>query len=116
MTLADPDVLRAVAAAGFYLLIVTLVGLGLGAIIRHTAGAVAAVGLIFIQALLVNLIFPDPGSQAGNYVLLWAGQSISSMRTHVIGYPSVGESFVVYLAYAAAALAAAGFLMTRRDA
>ncbi len=116
VTLADPDVLRAVAGAGFYLLIVTLVGLGLGAIIRHTAGAVAAVGLIFIQALLVNLVFPDPASRAGNYVLLWAGQSISSIRAHVIGYPSVGQSFVVCMAYAAVMLAAAGFLMTRRDA
>lgn len=57
--------------------VVTLVGLGFGAIIRHTAGAIAAVGLIFIQALLVNLVFPDPDSAAGHYVLLWAGQAIS---------------------------------------
>jgi ABC-2 type transport system permease protein len=116
VTLADPGVLRAVAGAGFYLFIVTLVGLGLGAIIKHTAGAIAAVGLIFIQALLVNLVFPNQGSTAGKYVLLWAGQAISSTRAHVIDYPSVAESFVVCLAYAAAALAAAGFLMTRRDA
>jgi ABC-2 type transport system permease protein len=116
ITLADPGVLRAVAGAGFYLFIVTLVGLGLGAMIRHTAGAIAAVGLIFIQALLVNLVFPDPGSTEGHYVLLWAGQAISSVRAHVTGYPSVGQSFAVCIAYAAAALAAAGFLMTRRDA
>ena len=82
VTLADPGVLRAVSGAGFYLFIVTLVGLGLGAIIRHTAGAIAAVGLIFIQALLVNLVFPDPGSTEGHYVLLWAGQrSAQSGRT-----------------------------------
>jgi hypothetical protein len=116
VTLADPGVLRAVAGAGFYLCIVTLVGFGLGAIIRHTAGAVAAVGLIFIQALLVNLVFPDPNSKAGHYVLLWAGQAISSIRAHVIGYPSVAESFAVCIVYAAAALALAGFLVTRRDA
>jgi ABC-2 type transport system permease protein len=116
VTLAGPDVLRAVAGAGFYLLIVSLVGLGLGAIIRHTAGAIAAVGLIFIQALIVNTVFPDPDSKAGHYVLLWAGQSISSIRAHVTGYPSVSQSFIVCIAYAAALLAAASFLITRRDA
>jgi hypothetical protein len=116
VTLADPGVLRAVAGAGFYLLIVSLVGLGLGAIIRHTAGAIAAVGLIFIQALIVNAIFPDPKSTVGHYVLLWAGQSISSIRAHVTNYPSVSQSFAVCIAYAAALLAAASFLITRRDA
>ncbi len=115
-TLTDTGVLRAVAGAGFYLFIVTLVGLGLGAIIRHTAGAIAAVGLIFIQALIVNAIFPDPDSAAGHYVLLWAGQSISSIRAHVTNYPSLGQSFAVCVAYAAVLLATASLLITRRDA
>jgi ABC-2 type transport system permease protein len=115
-TLAASGVPRAVAGAGFYLFIVTLVGLGLGAIIRHTAGAIAAVGLIFVQALVVNLVFPDPNSAAGHYVLLWAGQSISSIRAHVTNYPSVLSAFAVCIAYAAALLAAASFLITRRDA
>lgn len=116
VTLADPGVLRAVAGAGFYLLIVTLVGLGLGTIIRHTAGAIAAVGLIFIQALIVNAVLPDPNSKAGHFVLLWAGQSISSIRAHVTNYPSVSQSFTVCIAYAAALLAVASFTITRRDA
>ena len=117
VTLADPGRCCVPSPApGFYLLIVTLVGLGLGAIIRHTAGAIAAVGLIFIQALLVNAVFPDPNSTAGHYVLLWAGQSISSTRAHVTNYPSVGQSLAVCITYAAALLAAASFLITRRDA
>jgi ABC-2 type transport system permease protein len=116
VTLADPGVLRAVTGAGFYLFTVTLVGLGLGAIIRHTAGAVAAVGLIFIQALIVNAVFPDPASKAGHYVLLWAGQSISSLRAHVTNYPSVPWSFAVCIGYAGVLLAAASLLITRRDA
>jgi len=116
VSLAAPGVVRAVAGAGFYLFIVALVGLGLGTIIRHTAGAVAAVGLIFIQALIVNLVFPDPTSKAGHYVLLWAGQAISSVRAHIYGYPAVGQAFLVCIAYAAAPLAIAAFLIRRRDA
>jgi ABC-2 type transport system permease protein len=116
LSLADPGVFRAVTGAGFYLFIVTLVGLGLGVIIRHTAGAVAAVGLIFIEALVVNAVFPDPTSTVGHYVLLWAGQALGSTRAHVLGYPSVGMAFLVCVAYATLTLAAAGFLIGRRDA
>ncbi|WP_194891772.1 ABC transporter permease subunit [Catenulispora pinisilvae] len=47
--LAEPNVLRAVSMAGFYLAVVTMVGFGLGAIIRHTAGAMAAMfALVFL--------------------------------------------------------------------
>ncbi len=47
--LTDPHVLRAVTCAGVYLAVVTMVGFGLGAVIRHTAGAITAmVGLVFL--------------------------------------------------------------------
>jgi hypothetical protein len=47
--LGQPDVLRAVSCAGLYMAVVTMVGFGLGAIIRHTAGAMAAmVALVFL--------------------------------------------------------------------
>ena len=49
VTLFDPHVVRAVLMAGLYLLVVTLVGLGLGAIIRHTGGALTVmVGVVFL--------------------------------------------------------------------
>jgi ABC-2 type transport system permease protein len=49
VTLGDPHVLRAVLMAGVYLVVVTLVGLGLGACIRHTAGALTfMVALVFL--------------------------------------------------------------------
>lgn len=43
VSLGQPGVLRAVSCAGLYLFVVTMVGYGLGAVIRHTAGAIAAV-------------------------------------------------------------------------
>jgi hypothetical protein len=47
--LGEARVLRAVSCAGLYLAAVTMVGFGLGAVIRHTAGAVTAmVGLVFL--------------------------------------------------------------------
>jgi hypothetical protein len=47
--LGQHGVLRAVVFAGLYMAVVTLVGFGLGATIRHTAGALAAtVALVFL--------------------------------------------------------------------
>jgi ABC-2 type transport system permease protein len=42
VSLADPGVFRAVFCAGLYLFAVTMVGYGLGAVLRHTAGAIAS--------------------------------------------------------------------------
>jgi len=49
VAIADPHVPRAVMCAGLYMAVITMVGFGLGAIIRHTAGALTAmVGLVFL--------------------------------------------------------------------
>jgi ABC-2 type transport system permease protein len=47
--LGQHDVLRAVTFAGLYMTVVTMIGFGLGAVIRHTAGAMAAmVAIVFL--------------------------------------------------------------------
>jgi ABC-2 type transport system permease protein len=47
--LGQHDVLRAVSFAGLYMTVVTMVGFGLGAVIRHTAGAMTAmVAIVFL--------------------------------------------------------------------
>ena len=47
--LGQPGVLRAVLRAGAYPALIALIGLGLGALIRHTAGAICAlVGVLFV--------------------------------------------------------------------
>lgn len=49
VALSSPHALRAVAGAGLYLLAVTLVGFGIGTVIRHTGGALSLMfGLVFL--------------------------------------------------------------------
>ena len=49
VALSDPHVLRAVLGAALYMVVVTLVGFGLGAVIRHTAGALTVMfALVFL--------------------------------------------------------------------
>ena len=116
VTLADPRVLRGVLAAGLYLAVVTLVGLGLGAIIRHTAGATAALfGLVFLIPQVIHAMPAPWDTRIGKSMLDNAGQQITALHG-APGYFSPGASLLVCLAYAAVALGAAAFLITRRDA
>ena len=55
--IGDPGVLRAVTGAGLYLAVLGLLALGIGALIRHSAGAIAAVfGLILVLPGLVGAL------------------------------------------------------------
>ena len=58
-TLGQPGVLRAVALGGAGYCLIGLLGLGLGAIIRHTPGAIAVlVGGVYVLAQLVAAFAP----------------------------------------------------------
>ncbi|MGC0419466.1 ABC transporter permease [Embleya sp. AB8] len=114
--LGDHNVLRAVTGAGFSLVCVTLFGLGLGAIIRHTAGAIA---------VLFGLAYLLPGITHGlirwsytpsKWTLSRAGESLSTTLPQGAENPSPGMGVVVQLTYVVVTLAIASFLITRRDA
>jgi ABC-2 type transport system permease protein len=117
VTLGDPHVLRAVSGAGFYLAVLSLVGLGLGAIIRHTAGAIATLfGLTLILPQLIRAL-PSPwNDDIGKWTLNNAVQSIVTTAHPDPTLPSVPMALLVCVTYVAVALGAAGFLITRRDA
>src|SRR6266702_2549356 len=115
-TLADPGVLRAVIGAGLYLTVLALLGFGLGAILRSSAGAVAVLfGVLFVPTLLTALLPSSWQDTLGPYLPMNAGDTIYSVRPepHML-QPWTG--FGVFCLYAAAALAAAFVLIGRRDA
>ncbi len=116
VTLAHPGALRGVLAAGFYLAVMAWVGLGLGAVIRHTAGAITA--MIMVVFLLPHIIqaLPAPWDiRIGKYSLDIAAQQMIAQHP-VPGYLPAGPSFLILVGYAAAAIAAAALVITRRDA
>ena len=116
VTLAHPGTLRGVLAAGFYLAVTAWVGLGLGAIIRHTAGAITAMaGVVLLLPQIVSALPVPWDVRIGKYTLGVAAQQTISQHPQA-GYFSAGPSFIIVLAYAAAAIAAAAFVITRRDA
>ena len=116
VALAHPGALRGVLAAGFYLAVMAWVGLGLGTVIRHTAGAIIAmVGVVFLLPTIIGALPAPWNINVGKFTLNLAAQQTIAQHPHP-GYFSPGPSFLIVAAYAAAAIAAAAFMITRRDA
>src|SRR5579875_3111794 len=73
-SLTDPGAFRAVFGAGLYLTAVGLLGFGLGALLRHTAGALSALfGLLFAVVALVDLLPTSWRNDIINYLPANAG-------------------------------------------
>ena len=83
LPLSHPGVPRAILGAGLLLAVSALTGLGLGTIIRHTAGAIAAtVGVIYLLGALC-LTLPAPwNTGVGRFTLPFAAYQL------VIQYPA----------------------------
>lgn len=108
----------AVLGAGLYLAVLGLLAVGLGALIRRTAGAIAAVvGLVLILPVLVQGL-PAPWRAAtARYLPSAAGQAIIGRTKftppgHLL---SPWTGFTVFCAYAAAVLIASVVCLNRRD-
>jgi ABC-2 type transport system permease protein len=120
VTLGDPNVLRAVIGGGLFLAACGMLAYGLGAILRHTAGAItAAIGLLFVLSILINFLPSAWQDHVDKWVPALAGSQV--WATKVVPdshqFPAWG-GFAVLAGYAAAAVAIiAGLVCFRtRDA
>ena len=116
-TLGQPGVLRAVLMAGAYPALIALIGLGLGAVIRHTAGAISAVvGMLFVLPLILLPLGTSIQNSVGQFMpMLIAENSLTAVKP-VAHSLSPGLGFGVLCLYAVVALAAGGWALARRDA
>jgi ABC-2 type transport system permease protein len=114
--LGDPGVLRAVVCGGIYLALLGLIALGFAAIVRHTAGSIAAfVGILLVLPLIVTALPESISDAVGRYLPADIGAQMMSVHHHAnqLG-PWAG--FGILCGYAAAVLVTGGWLMSRRDA
>jgi ABC-2 type transport system permease protein len=118
--LGQPGVLRAVLLSGVSFCLIGLLGLGLGAIIRHSGAAIAVlVGGVYVAATFVANV----AHSAGAYMpIIIVGNSLSTTKPVTCGrsaceHPlSAWAGLGVLCLYAAVALAVGGWLLARRDA
>ncbi len=124
--LADPEVLRLFWGAGLYLAAIGLLSLGVGALLRHTAGGLALVlGVLLLLPTIGQLLamWQDWMATVYPYLPTVAGERIAAPtmgeKEQAMGLPVPLEPWTGYgvlLIYVVVVLVAAALLMRRRDA
>ncbi|MEY9862530.1 ABC-2 type transport system permease protein [Catenulispora sp. GAS73] len=116
VSLSDPGVLRAVIGGGLYMAVTALLAFGLGALLRHTAGAITTgVGLLFILFILVQFLPGNWKHDIGKWIPFNAGLQIITTKPQT-DMLSPWAGFGVFAAYAAIALIGGAIVMRSRDA
>jgi ABC-2 type transport system permease protein len=117
VSLSDPGVARAVFGAGLYLCVLGLFAMGIGGIIRHTAGAITGViAFVLVLAPLTQLIPGKIGKYVHAYLPTEAGQLIGQAHQQADQVLSPWEGFGVFCLWTAVLLFIAGYLLKTRDA
>jgi ABC-type transport system involved in multi-copper enzyme maturation permease subunit len=118
-TLSHPYVLRAIVGAALYVTLAGLFAFGIGAILRHTAGAITvAIAVLFIVPILANLLPESWNADVVRWLPSSAWQQItttvgSQTSPHLFGpWPQFG----VTAGYVVVLLIIGAVLFKKRDA
>lgn len=115
-TLATPGALRAVAGTGLYLCVISLLALGLGTILRHTAAGISVfVGILLVLPLVVGAL---PNSIQNDVIRFLPARIGSVMITNQSQFAhafSAWPGFFLLCGYALASLLIGGALLVKRD-
>jgi hypothetical protein len=116
IALSHPGVERALIGAPLFLTAMGLFGLGLGAIIRSTAGGIAALAaIVFVLPPIVGLLPTSVANSIDPYLPSNAGGAIWTINPDP-GTLAPWAGFGIFCAYVAIAIAVAAVLLVRRDA
>lgn len=115
VSLGDPGVLTAVIGSGLFLTAVALLGVGLGAALRHTAGAMSAFfAIVFALPAIVDLLPTQLRNDIIEYLPMNAASQILE-TIHKKGALSPWQGLGVFALYSAAALVAGFVVVSARD-
>ncbi len=115
-TLGQPDALRAVIGGGLFLTVCGLLSFGIGAVLRHTAGAItASIGLTFVLYMLSGFLPDNWAVHIDKWIPFNAGAAIwEQLSGQDMFRPWTG--FAVFCGYAGIAIVSGLILFVRRDA
>lgn len=118
VALTGDGVLRAVAGAAVYLTGVGVLGIALGALLRHTAGAITTLfAVLLVVPGLIGLVLPDSWvEKVVPYLPSNAGQSFTSAVDTGQGLLGPLTGFAVFAAYVVVLSGGAALALARRDA
>jgi ABC-2 type transport system permease protein len=117
VSLSQPGVARAVIGTGLALTVLGLFAMAIGALIRHTAGAIAtAIGVVLVLPILSGLLPGSWGAHINAYLPEQAGGLIDQAHEQAGNLLSPWQGFGVFCLWTAVLLVASGYLLRRRDA
>lgn len=116
MGIGGSQVLRAVIGTGIFATLIGLMGMGLGTLLRHTAGAiVAGIALLLVLPGLAHTLPTNIWHSILEYWPTEAGSQFVMLH-HRYYALTAWPGLAVLVAFVAALLLAGGWLLNRRDA
>jgi ABC-2 type transport system permease protein len=117
VSLSAPNATRAVVGGGLYLAVLGLFALSIGALVRHTAGAITGtIAFVIVLEPLSALIPGTWGDHIHDYLPTVAGRLIIQTARASHQVLSAWQGFGVFCLWTAVLLVAAAVLLLRRDA
>jgi ABC-2 type transport system permease protein len=116
VSITDPGVLQAVIGGAVHMVLIGCIAVGVGAIVRHTAGAVAVLFTVLLILPGLVTLLPAPWN---NDITLYLPNSAGAAMSAVVRFPNLltpTVGFLVLLAYTAATLGVAMVILVHRDA
>jgi hypothetical protein len=115
ISFSHPGVARSVVGGAVYLVLVGIFALGLGAIVRNTAGGIATfAGIFFVLPPLLNVLPSSWNHAISKYLPLEAGNQLFAL-THDSSSLSPLWGGLLLAAYCAFVITVAAVLLVRRD-
>ncbi len=115
ISFTHPGVARAVIGGAVYLMLVGIFAMGLGAIVRNTAGGISTfAALFFVIPPLLNVLPTTWNDAISPYLPESAARSIFALTTDAHSL-APGPGLALFCGYTALAIAIAAVLLVRRD-
>jgi ABC-2 type transport system permease protein len=116
-SITDPDLLLPLLGGALYLALVSVFALGMGAILRSSAGGIAAaLGFILLLPIAFIMIPAEWAADVAPFLILNAGLALFGLNGFTSATFETWQNLIIVLGWVATALAAASVLLRRRDA
>ncbi|MEA2172346.1 MAG: type transport system permease protein [Solirubrobacteraceae bacterium] len=116
-SLGDPHAVRCIIGAALYLTVIGALGVGLGTLIRNTAGGIATfVGILFVLPGVTALLPHATAESVNRFLPVNAGSAVLTSRFEAFHrHLSPWIGFGVFCLYAAIAISVAAVKLVQRD-
>jgi len=116
-SLADPDLLLPLLGGALYLALVAVFALGVGAMLRSSAGGIAAsLGILLLLPIVLSMIPAQWLADLLPYLISNAGLASFGLNGFTSASFETWQNILIVLGWVAVSLAGAAVLLKRRDA